>query len=1579
MNWKPLLKSELSFEVNTQVMPTKGNLVYEYNPFRNYRLSQNMLEYKGDYYTQGQLEKKFGIKIGQDNNGKDIWKKGDADVSQDITLHEKGELVDFITDELSFSIKSPVTITPQYSYDGSVNLIINDGVNIPRMINSRFSATGRNTYEVVDRKGNNDTNIYDQGEQFDIDTSLYKRVVKIPKIKFNGISSGGNLKIGNYHLYIKLSDADGNETDFVGETGLISVFKGFGDPRSVTTGQANENSFKSIKLLISNIDISYNYIYIYYSRYSAEADEAFNIEYAKVDKKFIVNNSGIASIVFTGFEDIIPISASDINLNYNIIDSAHTATSCQNMLFLGNVHKPEIPYKELSDLSLHFLPYLKQENYQMHIDEKYRIDTYNRGYYDPKFIYEKTGYWGEEIYRLGIVYIMPNNELSPVFNIRGANNIQEYIPKKNTSGTTPGTTPGGKEDIGEYNDGQFSDIKVWIDDGNGNNIRNYIQYNENNYQILKGENSKLSSNPMENVKGVVRFLPSKDTNTIYGIDIRVDDDAIQELKKYVKGYFFVRQTRIPTILAQGITIGIDQTSFTPCVATADGFLNDLANQLDNTHVSTEDINDVNYISEGFLRRYTFYFKKKHSGLFGSILKGVAIGIGVVALAAATVFTCGAAGAIAAGVSIGAAASAGVASLATAIGTAAGFIAGATGIGLGSLALGSAAIVTTVAAGTAATISVLGAIQEVRYSLGRTFSTKKLDGRNTQCPSGYKIVETDESRKLTQNFRDRIIIKDKSKVKVQGILCPDYEVNQGYLNSVFTGNEHMIQLTNTQCSNGLVGHTSNYFTNNERHFYVPDYYDMGIRNHYKFKIIGVADDIALTGIDDLKFRSRAGQAEEAWRYECVGDDYKSDYAKKSQTEDEETLSNKQINTDIIRGSFGPYLAFNDTQNKFSPAETVNIFIPDYSISNMMEYFNIRYQDNSPFQAISDRYDINDSDDNLITPLSVVVPKDVNRSCGYRYELYRGDCYICQFTHRMHRNFNDPSAPYNDEIVQDNTWKENYSIEEPDKFNQINLGDINAIQIGTWVTFRVRSSFNLNIRTVDGSDVTETAMVGHPKAYYPYNDMSVEGTYKHSDSQIYNKGFSKSVSERFNMELPDVPYIKNWFGTRIMYSDIHINDAYKNSYRVFRPTAYRDYTREYGEIVKLITLESNLICVFEHGVARISVNASAVAQQLQTGGGQLITQNVLPETPFIISDMYGSQWADSVLKTPGKAGDSKQYIYGVDTVAKKIWRTDGQSLECISDMRVQEFLNNNITLGERENTPILGIRNVKTCYNSFKRDVMFTFYDNTYGFEEKVWNLCWSELLDKFITFYSWVPAMMEDINNIPFSFDRNVSKWIAKLGTSHANNSFSDGITLTNTITNNYFTKDKADDKTANKAVDNYNFDFTYTCISGEKKTITYDINKKKEGYEPIPENTKGFIGVLGLANRILPDDNLFYTITYKLERDPWKNYKYFTIKQVGTIYMDQLLDSKFSKGYQYSNDPNNNLVGLEYPIYGLYFSSLNSSGYELVYDYPAVGDQYAVFTDKTNRVQILAPPTDPEILMSELYYRNAAETGTCLC
>ena len=41
--------------------------------------------------------------------------------------------------------------------------------------------------------------------------------------------------------------------------------------------------------------------------------------------------------------------------------------------------------------------------------------------------------------------------------------------------------------------------------------------------------------------------------------------------------------------------------------------------------------------------------------------------------------------------------------------------------------------------------------------------------------------------------------------------------------------------------------------------------------------------------------------------------------------------------------------------------------------------------------------------------------------------------------------------------------------------------------------------------------------------------------------------------------------------------------------------------------------------------------------------------------------------------------------------------------------------------------------------------------------------------------------MENINNVPFSFNRDTSKWIAKLGVSHSTSSFADGITLTNVV------------------------------------------------------------------------------------------------------------------------------------------------------------------------------------------------------
>jgi hypothetical protein len=164
-----------------------------------------------------------------------------------------------------------------------------------------------------------------------------------------------------------------------------------------------------------------------------------------------------------------------------------------------------------------------------------------------------------------------------------------------------------------------------------------------------------------------------------------------------------------------------------------------------------------------------------------------------------------------------------------------------------------------------------------------------------------------------------------------------------------------------------------------------------------------------------------------------------------------------------------------------------------------------------------------------------------------------------------------------------------------------------------------------------------------------------------------------------------------------------------------------------MTKLLEYNDNLICVFEHAVAFIPINEKAISARNEAGDIYITSDNVLSRTLTMLSSTFGSQWADSVVKTP-------YGVYGIDTVAKKIWKVAVEGslnpsikLNCISDFNVQKFLNKNITLKEHEITPIIGIRNVKSHYNAFKGDVMFTYYDDINTLEERAWNLCFNEIL------------------------------------------------------------------------------------------------------------------------------------------------------------------------------------------------------------------------------------------------------------
>ena len=1215
--------SNIKFGTYSSYIQDNGFLAYEYNPFHNYRLSYNT-DSKGLTKNQILYHNKIYDKIIRIINGESVEGiyisdqkkfiplsdiKTEVQSYNDESKREAGTIQDLDTDKLNFSLNHPVDIEVQESYDGSVNLILNDGYNIPRLINSRFTPRSLSTYERVDRAGNNDTNLYDDS-QFDLDTSLYKIWNKIPQINYKGLVYSGNLKVGNYVFYFKYADADGNETDFIGESGLVSVFIGNdSDPFSINGGYKNMNSNKGVQFQINNIDQAYDYLVVYYTRSYADLKQNRVTSAYKVHKKFTLHTNSTSITIF-GTEDTTEVPLSDLNLQYFVANKANTQTQCSNRLFLGGVSKPNIDYKELTDLSLRILPKSQEFNKNDligNVSLKNFVDINGKyEYYNTKNIYNYVGYWPEEIYRFGVVYILSDNTRTSVFNVRGI-------------------------------DFNLSEDYTYLPLLDGENIRNYIVVDEETGLLSEGNQQCI-----ENGKGVIRFK-SHDQDKIIGIKFQIPNEVVKQLKELnIKGLFFVRQKRIPTILAQALLMPVDNNN-------------------------RQESDNVDVIHGSYLP--LLYYKNDNG--------------------------------------------------------------------------------------------------EINYRIQSFVNYDK--------SSGYELKSTGS----TVNIGNKVQVNKNNQLAA---FCPEFEQNMPYYNQFFTGSKYYLKPVTSQESLEDLSDSR-----------LCVYKETSIKDKglYDVNIISVTEDVPTVAIQDKIFKLIAGEGEDVSRYAQAGV--------------------KEDNI-FVRGIFGPYLGIKTKDQEHTQlfGTIANIYISNYSTSKMQNYFEQRYQDDSPYYSISNYFTLQDIE-RWNSEFKEVIDKENKKHSKiiYTKTFYKGDCYICPYTHRVNRNFNDPYSPNNDKLVKNSIDGNNYWGHEnnstPD-WEKINRGDINAVKLGKWVTFRVRSTTNLCLRSVDESYVSEAALMGSPRSFYPYSQLLDLGENKIPESTVYNDGFRSTVSERWHEKLPDVPYYKNSFENRILYSEIAINDAFKNGYRVFYSTSFQDYKKEYGKIIKLEEISGNVLCVFEKAVGLIPVNERTVAGNGDGGEVFINSNNVLPQTPRIVSDMYGSQWKESIIKTP-------YYIYGVDTRAKKIWRTNGQSFDIISDLKVNKFLVDNITLKERELDTIIGVRNVKTHYNANKSDVMFTFYDNKEGFEEHAWNLCYNEITQNFVTFYSWIPSYSANIQNQFWSFDRETSKAIAKLGTSMQYSTNSDGIILNSVvIDDSFFNKGIKIEGIINRIIPSKNYKCEYSLV-----------------------------------------------------------------------------------------------------------------------------------------------------------------------
>ena len=403
----------------------------------------------------------------------------------------------------------PVTIEIQPSYDGSVNLILVANECVPRIFNSGFSVLPNKQGKLIKRNTEDSTNNYDIETLFE-DTKLIRSTNILTNIDLLGVQSGGQWKGGNYTFYIKFGDADYNQTDVVAESGIVSIFNGNdGVPSTISGTLADERTDKMICLGIEGLNKVYSKLYIYYTREYSDTNGFRMTESGMliepIDIKPDEGKPNYQTIWLTGFEATQPISVEELNVDYHTIDSARAEAQNANMLFLGNIQQIQTNdlYRALEEICLKNISVVPTQENKI-TNAGYDYDISNSEYYTTHNIYNYLGYWPEEMYRFGIVFILKDGSKTPVFNIPGG-----YYVKDNDKYKFNKTNESGVYLIPDY--------EIYQEDG------------------------------------------------IYPIGMKFSWDSNTPFPKDVLGWFVVRQKRIPNTICQGLSIAVDKKSYTPVI------------------------------------------------------------------------------------------------------------------------------------------------------------------------------------------------------------------------------------------------------------------------------------------------------------------------------------------------------------------------------------------------------------------------------------------------------------------------------------------------------------------------------------------------------------------------------------------------------------------------------------------------------------------------------------------------------------------------------------------------------------------------------------------------------------------------------------------------------------------------------------------------------------------------------------------------------------------------------------------------------------------------------------------------------
>lgn len=297
----------------------------------------------------------------------------------------------------------------QNDYDQSVNLCFTIVGKTPRIVNSKFKvnkiAEALEFIILANRASAANSNTYTAGT-VDKETSTILYSDKLLKIAFGGVTSGGKLKPGNYSYVFQYMTEDFNKTGVIGQSLICQVANG----NSINTlqgGDETQETSKRVILNLTNVDIDFTFFKVYVL-YSAGQDLLFQ-QTLEFTQPISITGSTM-TFTHTGFEELAAVSSETVNVDYALISAAYASTQIGGFYLLGGITQRSYDFQQFKIAAQAITPTFKVKDLPTGVLQ---------GYADPDNVYNNLGYMGHESYPWGIVFVLPGNQLSPVFPTAG--------------------------------------------------------------------------------------------------------------------------------------------------------------------------------------------------------------------------------------------------------------------------------------------------------------------------------------------------------------------------------------------------------------------------------------------------------------------------------------------------------------------------------------------------------------------------------------------------------------------------------------------------------------------------------------------------------------------------------------------------------------------------------------------------------------------------------------------------------------------------------------------------------------------------------------------------------------------------------------------------------------------------------------------------------------------------------------------------------------------------------------------------------------------------------------------------------